>query len=63
MHATSASSALELAVGKHLTLSPQIPCYKIATRLNGPLSPKRVGMFGKNQFNISRIYCMTNNYR
>lgn len=44
MHATSESSALELAVGKHLILSPQILCYKIATGLNGPLSHKRVGI-------------------
>lgn len=37
MHATSESAALELAVGRHLTLSPQIPCYKIATEVYGPL--------------------------
>lgn len=44
MHATSESSALELAVGKHLTLSPQILSYKIATGLNSPLSHQRVGI-------------------
>lgn len=34
MHAASESAALDLAVGKHLPLSPQILCYKITTARN-----------------------------
>lgn len=56
MHATSGSVALELAVGRYLTLSPQIPCYKIATGVYGPL-PQGTGgiIFGRSSLTSQRF--------
>lgn len=49
MQDTEECSALDLATSKNLTLSPNIPCYKIPTGIHGPLSPKTVGMdLGRN---------------
>ena len=35
MHATESSLALDLVIDKHLTLSPKIQCYKVATGVCG----------------------------
>lgn len=47
MHATTDSAALDLAVGKHLTLSPQIICYIIAPGVYGLISTEPVGIIWK----------------
>lgn len=46
MHGITAtdSAAFDSAVGKHLTLSPQINCYKIASGVYG-LCTEPVGIF------------------
>lgn len=48
-HATTGSAALDLAIEKHLTLSPQIQCHKTSTGVYGPLLSGAVGMIlGRN---------------
>lgn len=43
MHATSDSAAIDLAVGKYLALSLQIPC-QIVTGVNGSISTGRTAI-------------------
>ena len=44
MHATADSAALDLAIDKHLTLSPKVHCYKITTGVYGPAPSGTTGM-------------------
>lgn len=49
MHTTTGCAALDVATGKHLTLSLKIQCYHTATGVYGPLSSGTLGMvLGRN---------------
>lgn len=57
-----ANAALDLAIDKHLMLSPKNQCNKTTTRVYSPLPSGAVGMIlGSKQFDFPRIYNASRN--